>query len=95
MYASYFGYLFSLTLSMTSYYLEVTMTYIPWSRDFALYLTISNRKTSYRSLKQTAGSTSCLWTTILVLFLNQNIYCDPLLEPSQWDSSNGGSQNMF
>ena len=30
-------------------------------------LTISNRKTSYRSLKQTAGSTSCPWTTILVL----------------------------
>ena len=29
-------------------------------------LTISNRKTSYRSLKQTAGSTSCPWTTILV-----------------------------
>ena len=30
-------------------------------------LTISNRKTSYRSLKQTAGSTSCPWPTILVL----------------------------
>ena len=29
-------------------------------------LTISNRKTSYRSPKQTAGSTSCPWTTILV-----------------------------
>ena len=37
-YASYFGYLFSLTLSMTSYYLEVTVNYISWSRDFALYL---------------------------------------------------------
>ena len=35
--ASYFGYLFSLTLSVTSYYLEVTVTYISWSSDFALY----------------------------------------------------------
>ena len=31
--ASYFGYLFS-TLSMTSYYLEVTVTYISWPSDF-------------------------------------------------------------
>ena len=30
-------------------------------------LTISNRKASYRSLKQTAGSTVCPWTTILVI----------------------------
>ena len=30
-------------------------------------LTISNRKTSHRLLKQTAGSTSCPWTTILVI----------------------------
>ena len=30
-------------------------------------LTISNRKTSYRSLKQIAGSTSCPWTTTLVI----------------------------
>ena len=64
-------YLFSLTLSMTSYYLEVTMTYISWSlvqrfRDFAL----SNRKTSYRSLKQTTGSTSCPWITILPVVCN-------------------------
>ena len=36
-------------------------------QEFCLVsLTISNRKTSYRSLKQTAGSTSCLWTPILV-----------------------------
>ena len=32
-------------------------------------LILSNRKTSYRSLKQTAGSTSCPWTTILVFWL--------------------------
>ena len=37
-YASYFGYLFSLKLSMTSYYLEVTVVYISWSRYFTLYL---------------------------------------------------------
>ena len=37
-------------------------------------LTISNRKTSYRSLKQTAGSTSCQWTTILVVF--RHILCE-------------------
>ena len=30
-------------------------------------LTLSYRKTSYRSLKQTAGLTSCPWTTILVI----------------------------
>ena len=28
-------------------------------------------------------------------FLNENICCDPTLEPSRWDGSNGGSQNMF
>ena len=36
-YASYFGYLFSLTLSMTSYYFEVTVTCISWSRDFEIH----------------------------------------------------------
>ena len=36
--ASYFGYLFSLTLSMTSHSLLVTVTYISQSSDFALYL---------------------------------------------------------
>ena len=29
------------------------------------------------------------------LFLNENICCDPSLEPSQRDGSNDGSQNMF
>ena len=29
------------------------------------------------------------------LFLNKNICCDPSLEPSHRDGSNGGSQNMF
>ena len=29
------------------------------------------------------------------IFLNENICCDPSLEPSQWDGSNDGSQNMF
>ena len=54
---------------MTSYYLDDTLTYISRSRDLALYsLTIFNRKISYRSLKQTADSTSCPWTTILVSF---------------------------
>ena len=28
-------------------------------------------------------------------FLNENICCDPSLEPSQRDGSNDGSQNMF
>ena len=32
---------------------------------------------------------------IIFLFLNENICCDPLLEPSQRDCSNGGTQNMF
>ena len=41
--------------------------YIMDQRFCFVSLTISNRKTSYRSLKQTAGSTSCPWTTILVL----------------------------
>ena len=40
--------------------------YIMVQRFCLVSLTISNRKTSYRSLEQTAGSTSCLWTTILV-----------------------------
>ena len=29
------------------------------------------------------------------LFLNENICCDPSLEPSQRDGSKDGSQNMF
>ena len=29
------------------------------------------------------------------LFLNENIYCDPSLEPSQRDGSNDGSQHIF
>ena len=29
------------------------------------------------------------------LVLNENICCDPLLEPSRRDSSNDGSQNIF
>ena len=29
------------------------------------------------------------------LFLNENICCDPSLEPSQRDGSNDGSQNMI
>ena len=40
--------------------------YIMVQRFCLVSLTISNRKTSYRSLTQTAGSTSCPWTTILV-----------------------------
>ena len=32
---------------------------------------------------------------ISFLFLNENICCDPSLEPSQKDNSNDGSQNMF
>ena len=31
----------------------------------------------------------------IILFLNENIHCDPSLEPSRWDGSDGGSQNMF
>ena len=40
--------------------------YIMVQRFCLVSLTISNRKTSYRSLKQTAGSTIFPWTTILV-----------------------------
>ena len=32
---------------------------------------------------------------IFFLFLNENICCDPSLEPSQWDGSTDGSQNIF
>ena len=32
---------------------------------------------------------------IFFLFLNENICCDPSLEPSRRDGSNDGSQNMF
>ena len=32
---------------------------------------------------------------IIFLFLNENIYRDPSLEPSQRDGSNDWSQNMF
>ena len=42
--------------------------YIMVQRFCLLSLTISNRKTSYRSLKQTAGLTSFQWTTILVSY---------------------------
>ena len=40
-------------------------------------LTISNRKTSYRSLKQTPGLTNCPWTTILVSSNGPRIQDDP------------------
>ena len=32
---------------------------------------------------------------IIFLFLNENIHCDPSLEPSQRDGSNEGIQYMF
>ena len=32
---------------------------------------------------------------IFSLFLNENIYCVPSLEPSRRDGSNEGSQNTF
>ena len=32
---------------------------------------------------------------IFFLFLNENICCDPSLEPSRRDGSNNGSQPMF
>ena len=31
----------------------------------------------------------------IFLFVNENICCDPSLEPSRRDASNDGSQNMF
>ena len=43
--------------------------YIMVQRFCLVSLTISNRKTSNRSLKQTAGSTHCPWTTILVMHI--------------------------
>ena len=49
--------------------------YIMVQRFCLVSLTISNIKTSYRSLKQTAGSTSCPWTTILVVSTNDFLYC--------------------
>ena len=32
---------------------------------------------------------------IIILFLNENICCDPSLEPSRRDGSNGGSKHTF
>ena len=32
---------------------------------------------------------------IFFLFINENICCDPSLEPSRRDGSNDGSQDMF
>ena len=32
---------------------------------------------------------------MIFLISQQNVCCDPLLGPSQWDSSNEGLQNMF
>ena len=32
---------------------------------------------------------------LLFIFPNENIYCDPSLEPSHRDSSNEGSQHVF
>ena len=32
---------------------------------------------------------------LFFLFLNENICCDPSLEPSHRDGSNEGSQSMF
>ena len=32
---------------------------------------------------------------IIFLFLNENVFCDPSLEPSGGDGSNDGSENMF
>ena len=32
---------------------------------------------------------------VIFLFFNENIGCDPSLEPSQGDGSNDGSQNVF
>ena len=31
----------------------------------------------------------------IIFLLNENICCDPSLEPSRRDGSNDGSQNMF
>ena len=46
--------------------------FVNFFKKFTLFclvsLTLAYRKTSYRSLKRTAGSTNCLWTTILVLY---------------------------
>ena len=35
------------------------------------------------------------WLKDIFLFLNENIYCDPSLEPFQWDGFSDGSQNVF
>ena len=55
-------------------------------------LTLSYRNTSYRSLKRTAGSTSCPWTTILVY--NAAMYpkdvnaASNIVDPDQTEPSN-------
>ena len=61
--------------------------YILVQRFCLVSLTISNRQTSYRSLKQTAGSTRSPWTTILVMGLNVLVYniCRCAWEETSWD----------
>ena len=61
--------------------------YIMVQRFCLVSLTITNRKTSYRSLKQIAGSTSCPWTTILVsepFFLFKSVCLSGLLHGLQF-----------
>ena len=47
-------------------------------------LTIADRKTSYRSIKQTVGSTSCPWTTILVLSSISSVSFLPLWKTARY-----------
>ena len=56
---------------MTSYYGGHCDLYIMVQRFCLVFLTIFNTKT-YKSLKQTAGLTSCPWTTVLVIII---IFC--------------------
>ena len=58
---------------MISYYLQVTVTFISLSSDFALYLWPYLLERRHRSLKQKVGSTSCPWTTILLDIFSHNV----------------------
>ena len=56
-----------------------------------IYLEIRNRELSELQIRGAIYDNS----KIIFLFLNENICCDPSLEPSQRDGPNDGSQNVF
>ena len=57
----------------------------------AVKRTLKTRYSSFRAPDKNFNEDNL---TIIFLFLKENIFCDPSLEPSRYGSNNG-SQNMF